>query len=63
MVGYSGNAVNGAYILGPKLAESNLFDFTFLCNTVTCAYDNSNVTLTDVYSNSDTRIFKINYLR
>lgn len=63
MVGYSGHVINGAYVLGPKLTRSNLFDFTFLCNTATCAYDNSNVTLTDVYSNSDTRIFKINYLR
>ena len=63
MVGYSGTVVNGAYILGPKLVKSNLFDFTFLCNTFTCAYDNSNVTLTSVYSNSDTKIFKINYLK
>ena len=63
MVGYSGTNVNGAYILGPKLVRSNLFDFTFLCSTFACAYDNSNVTLTSVYSNSDTKIFKINYLR
>jgi asparagine N-glycosylation enzyme membrane subunit Stt3 len=63
MVGYSGTVVNGAYILGPKLIKSNLFDFTFLCNTFTCAYDNGNATLTNVYSNSDTKIFKISYLR
>ncbi len=62
MVGYSGTVVNGAYILGPKLVRSNLFYFTFLCNTFTCPYDNNNATLTSVYANGDTKIFKINYL-
>ncbi len=63
LVSYSGREISGAYILGPKLTQSNLFKLTFLCNTFECAYNDSNVTLTAVYVNSDTRIYKINYLR
>ena len=62
LVSFSGRVVNGAYILGPKLVDSNLFQFTFLCNANECPYDNNNVTANAVYINSDTRIFKLNYL-
>jgi len=62
MVLFSGHVINGAYVLGQQLVQSNVFKLTFLCNTVQCPYDNPNVTLTEVYGNGDTRIFKINYL-
>jgi asparagine N-glycosylation enzyme membrane subunit Stt3 len=61
MVSFTGHEVNGAYILGPKLIDSNVFKFTFLCNSVTCAYNTSNVTMRMVYMNADTRIYKITY--
>ncbi|MGD0728664.1 MAG: STT3 domain-containing protein [Candidatus Micrarchaeaceae archaeon] len=62
MVSFDGSEINGAYILGPKLFTSNLFQFTFLCNSFECPYNrNGNVTFTNVYSNGDTRIYKINY--
>ncbi len=63
LVSFAGREVNGGYVLGPKLVQSNVFKFTFLCNTLACAYDNSNVSLTSVFENGDTRIFKINYLK
>jgi hypothetical protein len=62
MVSYAGSEINGAYILGPKLVSSNLFKFTFLCNSFTCPYNTSDVKLQAVYINSDTRIFEIDYL-
>jgi len=62
-VAYSGNAVTGATILGPKLPYSNLFKLIFLCNFNSCAYGDSNVVLRAVYINNDTRIYKISYLR
>lgn len=63
MVSYSGRDISGAYVLGQDLVQSNVFKFTFLCNQFTCPYNKNpqNVTLTQVYSNGDTRIFKINY--
>ncbi len=63
MVLFSGHVINGAYILGPKLIQSNLFKFTFLCNSFSCPYNDSNATMSVVYVNSDTRILKITYLR
>jgi hypothetical protein len=62
MVLFTGHEITGAYVLGQQLVQSNVFKLTFLCNTVQCPYDNPNVTLDEVYSNGDTRIFKINYL-
>jgi hypothetical protein len=62
LVAFSGRVVNGAYILGPQLVASNLFKFTFLCTTIECPYNDSNVTMKAVYVNGDTRILKINYL-
>lgn len=63
LVSYTGRQINGAFILGPKLVESNLFKFTFLCNTFICSYNDSNVSMKAVYVNSDTRILKITYLK
>jgi asparagine N-glycosylation enzyme membrane subunit Stt3 len=61
LVSYAGTAVSGGVIFGPAMVNSNIFRLTFLCNYYTCPYDNANVTLTAVYINSDTRIFKVNY--
>ena len=61
MLLYDGRIVNGAFILGPKLLNSNLFKFTFLCNYQGCPYNSTNVNMSVVYSNSDTRILKITY--
>ena len=55
LLSYSGRNVNGAYVLGPKLVESNLFKFTFLCNYQVCPYNDSNVSMKTVYMNGDTR--------
>jgi asparagine N-glycosylation enzyme membrane subunit Stt3 len=63
MVSYSGRDISGAYILGPKLVASNVFKFTFLCNTFTCPYNNSDVRLQALYINGDTRVFRIIYLK
>ena len=61
MVSFSGHVINGAYVLGPALINSNLFRFTFLCNYQTCPYNDSNVSMHAVYINGDTRIFRIDY--
>ncbi len=56
------NAQSGALIAN-GLAGSNLFKLVTLCGSDYCPYGNSNITLSLVYSNPDTKIFKINYLR
>ena len=61
LISFTGTNINGAYILGPKLIQSNVFKLTFLCNAQACAYNDSNVSLNMVYANPDTKIFKINY--
>ena len=61
LVLYTNRTITGSIILGLKLPESNLFKFTFLCNYYECPYGDSNATMTAVYINGDTRIFKINY--
>lgn len=53
--------INSVDLLGPKLPESNFFKLTTLCNNIECEYNNKNVTLSLVYANSDTKIFKVNY--
>ncbi len=61
LVSYSGSKISGGVVLGPDLFNSNFFRLTFLCNYYACPYDNDNVTLTPVFINGDTRIFKVNY--
>lgn len=65
LVGYvvSGSTVEvqNAAILASKLPYSNFFKLIVLCNNKVCPYDNNNVTLTQVYANSDTKIFRIDY--
>ncbi len=63
LISFSGRVINGAYVLGPKLVQSNIFKFTFLCNTYTCPYSSNNVSMNVVYQNGDTRVIKINYLK
>ncbi len=53
--------INSVDLLGPKLPDSNFFKLTTLCNNIECEYNNKNVTLSLVYANSDTKIFKVNY--
>ena len=59
LVSYSGNEVSGGVILGPALFNSNIFRLTFLCNYQTCPYGDANTSLTAVYINGDTRIFRV----
>lgn len=61
MISYSNNNITGASILGPDMPSSNLFKFTILCNYQECPFDSSSASLDLVYSNSDTKIFKILY--
>ncbi|MDE1871041.1 MAG: phospholipid carrier-dependent glycosyltransferase [Candidatus Micrarchaeota archaeon] len=61
LISFSGHQINGAYILGPNLVQSNIFKFTFLCNAFTCPYNSSSASMSQVYANGDTRIFRINY--
>ncbi len=56
------NNISNAYILGNKLSESNLIRFLFLCNTASCNYGSgSSARMKLVYSNPDTKIFRISY--
>ncbi|MDE1849822.1 MAG: hypothetical protein KGI00_03785, partial [Candidatus Micrarchaeota archaeon] len=61
LVTYRGSDIVGGTIVGPKLATSNFFKFTVLCNAYACPADTANVTYNAVYINNDSRIFKINY--
>ncbi len=61
LISYAGTAVSGGVIFGPELFNSNIFKLTFMCNYQTCQYDNANVSLTAVYINNDTKIFKVSY--
>lgn len=62
IVDYSGTNITDGVLMGSSLFNSNLFKLTFLCNYNQCPYDlGGNVTLTTMYMNNDTRIFKVNY--
>ncbi|MDE1811146.1 MAG: hypothetical protein KGH66_03830, partial [Candidatus Micrarchaeota archaeon] len=63
LVTYSGNAITGGSLLGPKLMASNLFNLALMCNYYVCPLDNQNVTYRAVYINNDTRILKMTYAR
>ncbi len=62
LIYYSGHNIDGSALIGPKLMNSNMLKFLILCNYVECPYNSKNVTLSLVYANNDTRIYKINYL-
>ncbi len=53
--------ITGAYMLNVDLADSNMVDFLFHCNTQSCPWDNNEATLQLVFINPDTKIFKIVY--
>ncbi len=55
--------IGSGAILGPKLPQSNFFKLLVLCNQNVCAYGDNSISLTTVYANPDTKIFKVNYLK
>lgn len=55
-------SIGSSALLSPRLVQSNFFKLIVLCGYTTCPYDNKNITLSTVYANSDTKIFKVNYL-
>ncbi len=62
MVFYSGSQIQGSIIMTSGLYESNLFKLIWLCTAYQCPYySNSSARITPVYTNNDTRIFRINY--
>lgn len=65
MILFVGNQLSQGMLITPQLYESNLFKFLFLCNSVECTYNSAsqNATMQLVYQNSDSKIFKINYMR
>ncbi len=53
--------VTSAYIMPDRFANSNMMKLLFFCGASACAWDNGAATLSLVYINQDTKIFKINY--
>ncbi|MEM3839101.1 MAG: hypothetical protein QXF01_00785 [Candidatus Micrarchaeaceae archaeon] len=53
--------ITGVYALAPGLENSNMFKFLFLCNELSCVWNNKIAKLQLIYHNSDTKIFKIEY--
>lgn len=53
--------LTGAYIFAEAIANSNMLKLLYMCNSFNCVWNNNMATLQLVYSNSDTRIFKVNY--
>ena len=55
--------ITSAYMLTPGLAQTNMMQFIFFCSKTSCPWnDNNNVaSLSLVYVNPDTKIFKITY--
>jgi hypothetical protein len=54
-------SITNVMLVGPNLAESNMFKWLVLCNSQMCPYGNTNVSLQMVYQNADAKIFKIDY--
>lgn len=61
MIFYSGSVIQGEIIATDQLYKSNLFRLVWLCNQYQCPYSNGTVTISPVYINNDTRIYKVNY--
>ena len=53
--------VTGSYIFAPGIAQSNMLKFLYFCNDVSCMWDTPNETARLVYSNLDSKIFKLTY--
>jgi asparagine N-glycosylation enzyme membrane subunit Stt3 len=53
--------ITGAYLLSPGIANSNMIKFMYFCNNNLCMWNNKIAKLELVYSNPDSKIFKIIY--
>lgn len=53
--------ITNAVILTPYIAESNMAKFLYFCGPTECIWDNNVATANLVFSNQDTRIFKLTY--
>jgi hypothetical protein len=60
---FSGNLISSGMLLTDTLYNTNLFKFVYLCNNMECPYNNrtQNITIQLVFSNNDSKIYKINY--
>ncbi|MGC8729934.1 MAG: hypothetical protein ACP5RP_00935 [Candidatus Micrarchaeia archaeon] len=61
LIEYNSTKIEGAFLLGGKVYQSNFFKLIYLCNYTYCPFDNSNVTAQLVYENPDTKIFHLIY--
>ena len=61
MIFYTGNSLEGAIVMPDTLYRSNLFKLVWLCGWYECPLSNSSASITPVFINNDTRIFKITY--
>ncbi len=57
----SGANLTAAYMMNPDIAYSNMAKLLYLCGPGTCLWDNNVATLRLIYTNRDTKIFKIQY--
>ncbi len=57
----STGTVASAALTSSGLADSNLFKLLIECGQASCAYNPGNVSLSIVYSNNDTKIFRLSY--
>ncbi|MGC8662367.1 MAG: hypothetical protein ACP5RT_01110 [Candidatus Micrarchaeia archaeon] len=53
--------VTGAFFFAPGITNSNMLKFLYFCNNKECLWNNNVASLDLVYSNPDTRIYKIIY--
>jgi hypothetical protein len=61
MIFFQNSSIDGAQVLGPKLTQTNLFKFLYLCNAQGCPFDDGTASLQLVYINADSRIYKVYY--
>ena len=57
----SNGTINGAMLVSPDLFKSNMFKMMYMCNIQNCTYSGNNVSLKEVYYNTDSEIFAVNY--
>ncbi len=53
--------ITGAYVFENGFADTNMFQFLFMCNNYSCQWNNNVAKLQLVYANTDTKIYKIVY--
>jgi hypothetical protein len=61
MLLYSGSTIEGSIVMTNGLYDSNLFKLVWLCGQYECPYSNSSARITPVFTNNDTRIYKVTY--